>query len=193
MLASLFYVNLNPELVKETMTTNIAFIGKAGSGKTTAAQYLQREYGYSPLSIATPLKEIAEKIWGPGGVNRTRLQLLGVAVRDIDSGAWVNHLTNVAIPATPGPVVIDDCRFFNEFSALSARGFKIIKVHAPTDLRVDRLKKNGKFNGMEALGHESECDLDDVTTDALVLNLDNTPESLYEQIEFALDELEIER
>jgi dephospho-CoA kinase len=38
----------------------IAFAGKKGSGKTTAAQLLVEEHGFTKVSLATPIKEIAK-------------------------------------------------------------------------------------------------------------------------------------
>jgi hypothetical protein len=40
--------------------TRIAFFGRMGSGKTTAAQYLVDEHGFQRVSFASPLKKIGE-------------------------------------------------------------------------------------------------------------------------------------
>lgn len=40
----------------------ISFSGKKGSGKSTAADYIARKYGYTKLSFATPLKELCDKL-----------------------------------------------------------------------------------------------------------------------------------
>jgi hypothetical protein len=53
-------------------------------------------------------------------------------------------------------VVIDDCRFKDELAMLRANDFKAVRIAAPIDLRVERLKANGRFQSLDQLGHESE-------------------------------------
>lgn len=148
----------------------IAFVGKAGSGKTSAANYLVQNYGYRRVSVATPLKIIAEDLWGPGGVTRTKLQRLGVAVRDIEENTWIDYLLRRSVPGGAGPVVVDDCRFPNEFERLQNAGFRIVRILSDTPDRIKRLKANGKWDGPEALSHESETALDDLGGDLTVDN-----------------------
>jgi hypothetical protein len=39
---------------------------------------------------------------------------------------------------------------------LRANDFKAVRIAAPIDLRVERLKANGRFQNLDQLGHESE-------------------------------------
>jgi hypothetical protein len=39
---------------------------------------------------------------------------------------------------------------------LRANDFKAVRIAAPIDLRVERLKANGRFQSVEQLDHESE-------------------------------------
>jgi hypothetical protein len=59
---------------------NIALLGKAGSGKDTAAEPAGGElYPYQRVAFADKLKDVATIIWGPGArTDRTKLQKLGV-------------------------------------------------------------------------------------------------------------------
>lgn len=41
---------------------NVIVTGKAGTGKSTLAEILQRKYGYQKYSLATPIKEIASRM-----------------------------------------------------------------------------------------------------------------------------------
>lgn len=160
-------------LQTRTRFPDIAFIGKAGSGKTTAAQHLCDTLGYMRASFAGKLKEVAAEIWGPDVYNdRDKLQKLGVAVREIDHEAWVNVLMrkiDCSIPAN-WPVVIDDCRFGNEYWALKERGFKIVRVDADRDQRLVRLQANGRLSDESQLDHESETAIDDFTADYSIVN-----------------------
>jgi dephospho-CoA kinase len=42
----------------------IGLLGKAGSGKTTVANWLRDSYGAQKFSYAAPLKEMARRIYG---------------------------------------------------------------------------------------------------------------------------------
>lgn len=142
------------------MTPNIAFIGKMGSGKTTAAQYLVRRYGYEAVHMAAPLKRIAAELWPENGDDRDRLQRLGIAVRRIDRDTWVD-LAARTIDQLEGPVVVDDCRFPNEYEALAERGFRFVEIICEETARVDRLMRIGRLQDHSQLRHESETALDD--------------------------------
>ncbi len=142
---------------------NIALIGKAGAGKTTAAHALST-YGYTPLSIAGPLKRVAALIWGTAArTDRDKLQRLGVAVRGIDPDAWINLL--IARLDDESRVCVDDVRFPNEVAALKRAGFTFVRVNAARNERVRRLRANGKLQDESQLEHESETAIDDVTPD----------------------------
>lgn len=155
---------------------NLALIGRAGAGKTTGAEYLARHYGYTRMSFAAMLKEIAGRLWSPDAAakDRDKLQRLGVAVREIDEDAWVNVLMRQLPTESAGgaiPVVIDDCRFPNEYWALKERGFVFVRIEATEETRVDRLLANGKLQDREQLNHVSETSLDDVFTDYRLANV----------------------
>lgn len=166
------------------MLKNIAFLGKAGSGKTEAADFAAK-LGYTKLSFATPLKDIASLIWG-SDFDRVRLQGLGVAVRGLDENAWV-RLAVQRIEEQDGPVVVDDCRFPNEYHVLAGMGFKFIRIEAPETTRVNRLQANGKWGGHDSLNHISETALDD--TPASTLANDGDLLDFYEKVGTVLERL----
>lgn len=169
---------------------DIALAGKAGAGKSTAADLLV-ELGYEKRSFATPLKNIAATLWGePGRTDRDKLQKLGVAVREIDPDAWANLLVKSCrcplMSTTPysspqPPVVVDDLRFPNEYWALKAEGFVIVRIGAEPNRRVDRLKANGKWQDERQLDHISELALDALVADHFIAN-DGTKDELYDSL-----------
>lgn len=171
---------------------DIALAGKAGAGKSTAADLLV-ELGYEKRSFAAPLKDIAAKLWGPdAGADRDKLQRLGVAVREIEEDTWANLLIQTGAwdrmllrqqtgVFAPAPIVVDDLRFPNEYWALKAEGFVIVRLGADLNRRVDRLKANGKWQDERQLGHISETALDSVAYDYEIAN-DGNKDDLYDEL-----------
>jgi hypothetical protein len=150
------------------MRRDICFIGKAGAGKSTAAEFLEGA-GYTRCSFAAPLKDIAAQIWGEEArADRSKLIGLGMAVREIDPDAWANLLLREQVHYFG--TVIDDCRFGNEYWPLKAAGFVFIRVQAEEGERVRRLQGNGKEITVEQMQSASECELDDVPADYYISN-----------------------
>lgn len=120
------------------MTDVVVFIARAGSGKTTAARYLEREFDFTRLSFAGALKRVArdvmgfgdQQLYGPNSVKeavdprygmspRTFLQELGCAMREhVGPDVWVRGVIHEIASRPGGRFVIDDCRFPNELAAL---------------------------------------------------------------------------
>lgn len=151
---------------------SIAVIGKMGAGKTTCADILKDAYKYQRASFAARLKEVAVLIWGPDVLkDRGKMQDLGLKVREIDENAWVGAVER-QISEWVGPVVIDDCRFPNEYWALKHRGFKFVRVWASEPIREDRLMKNGKLQSREQFNHISETAIDNIDADYDITNED---------------------
>lgn len=173
------------------MLPNIAFIGKAGAGKTTASMYLTREFGYASVSFAWPLKKVASELWGhDAATDRDKLQKLGVAVRQIEPDTWVNlAIENIKyVRAAMGgvPVVIDDLRFPNEYWALRDEGFVIVRVLAEEVDRIPRLQASGKWQSHEQLSHISETAIDDLPADHNITNT-VTKDQFYSTINFVIN------
>ena len=140
---------------------DFAFIGHAGSGKSTAAQFLHDHQGYRCVSFATPLKAVARELWGAdAATDRHKLQALGPAIRAIDPGTFPD-LAIAAIGDDPRACwAVDDCRFENEAAVLEAIGFTTVRLTVPRDAQITRLTRNGKFQTEEQLDHASETTLD---------------------------------
>ena len=147
---------------------NIALIGKAGAGKDTVATLLIERFrlGYQRVALADPLKDIASILWGPDArTDRTKLQELGLAVREIHESTWVDlllrHIQRLERESLrPIRVVVTDVRFPNEYRTLKEAGFLMVGVHADRQTRIDRLRRNGKLQDEAQLDHVSETALD---------------------------------
>lgn len=167
------------------MTPHICFIGRAGAGKTTAAEMLVKYFGYERLSFAAPLKVACGTT-----TDRGLLQRVGVGVRELHEDFWVNllidHLGAKDEAEGCGLYVIDDCRFQNEAQALKVEGFVIVRVMARRVDRVARLKGNGKLQDEAQLEHVSETQLDDYPHDYLIDN-SGTPEYLHRNLTYILN------
>lgn len=158
---------------------DIAFVGKAGSGKTTCAQYLQDNFGYTPMSFAQSLKDVAVRLYGEQArSDRGLLQDVGLALRTVDPDVFaratvrqIDQLRKVrALDPRASFVAIDDCRFENEYDALKAAGFVFVRLECGRFQRIDRLKATGKFQNEEQLEHVSETALDHIEMDYTFYN-----------------------
>jgi len=159
----------------------IAFIGRARSGKDSAAARLVERHGFTRVAFADPLKSLALSVdplvndgthlsyvlqwWGWEQAKdelpevRRVLQALGQSIRDVHPNFWVN-LAMDTVGSIAGPVVVTDCRYRNEVEALKARGFRIVRVVRPPH--------GGELTGPQ---HVSETELDDFEPDAVLFNL----------------------
>jgi len=126
----------------------IGFAGRAGAGKSTAAEYLAARYGFRRDAYAATLKEAASIIFGVpvetfrGDLQvksqidsywdmtyRRMLQLLGTEACRETFGAdiWERVLWRRHDGATYD-LVIDDVRFPNEAEAILKRGGRVIEI-----------------------------------------------------------------
>lgn len=129
----------------------LALVGRARSGKNTAANYLLG-HGYDTLSaFATPMKDAAmilfnlteDEVQGHGydrevvnkewGISvREILQKLGTeSIRDVfGQNHWVDlmrsHLIDLQQEDHGPGVIVTDCRFYNEVELIRERGGVII-------------------------------------------------------------------
>jgi dephospho-CoA kinase len=163
---------------------NIALVGKAGSGKTTAAEFLVNELDYKRLSFAAPLKVMCGT-----ATDREVLQTVGVGVRELHADAWVNlfreSLREFQVHNNDS-VVVDDCRFPNEYWALKEQGFVFVQITTDRDRRIVRLRSNGKLTDEAQLEHVSETSLDKLSFDYRIRNI-GTVEELHDELRWVLD------
>jgi hypothetical protein len=96
--------------------------------------------------------------WVKGAKNRSMLQTVGNAARDIMPDIWVD----IAVADLPEKCVFDDCRFVNELAALQARGFTAYRITAPLEIRLARLRARDGTVDEAALANTMEQGLPEV-------------------------------
>lgn len=164
--------------------------GKAGSGKSTVAEFLGH-FGFREMAFAEPLKEAAALLFGfneeqvngalkeivdgrLGKSPRMVLQELGDACRAIWPEVFVSAIRRRLFRVS-GRVVISDVRFLNEARCLELLGAKLIRVQRPGA---------GARSGL--IGHASEEELDAWTGWSATIVNDGTRERLYRQVGYLL-------
>lgn len=172
----------------------VAFIGKMMSGKTTSANYLVRNYGFTRLAFADPVKVAAAKLLnlleieiGPEGswesedafwdydriqrekgnpAVRKLLQLVGTELgRELIGYEDVWVDLLLSQVDNHEHVVVDDCRFPNEAEALRDAGFSLIRVTRPENDRIALVKARYPTTFKDILSHPSETSLDGFDAD----------------------------
>lgn len=132
--------------------TLIAFCGKSGVGKSTAALHLVEKYGFHRVRLAGPLKAMMRALGLSdaeieGDMKESPCDLLGgrsprFAMQTIGTewgreficpDLWVNAWgqTADALLRKGERVVVDDCRFMNEAQAIWTRGGKLVMIERP--------------------------------------------------------------
>lgn len=123
----------------------IGLVGYAGTGKTTAAEYLEQTYGFERVRFAGPMKNMMRalglterEIEGDGKEQpcavlcgktpRYAMQLIGTewGRHLIGSDIWVNAWKRNVLGRDR--VVVEDCRFPNEERAIRDLGGTIWRI-----------------------------------------------------------------
>jgi len=157
----------------------IGFTGKAGSGKSSLARFLERRFGYVRLSFAEHLKQVCEQVFPDLRVNKHRyrrfLQVVGTTAREIDPDVWIRHLhrRNWLVFALHDRIVVDDVRFLNEAAFLRSQNFVIVRV-VGRGYRLDA----------DAARHVSETEMDKIEADFVLDNSGDFAETCRKLVDF---------
>lgn len=178
-----------------TLPRNIALIAPSmGCGKSTVADYLNARYGYAIVPFAKPMKSMIAELLRSFDVSEHRIELLLSEQKErpieqlpgaptarrllqtigtewgreyIHEGLWL--LAWGALASKSERVVIDDCRFLNEYVLL--RESPITQIW--------RITRPG---ATITAAHASEGQLDKVPVDAEIVN-DGTLEELFRKVD----------
>jgi len=140
---------------------NLAFIGPQGAGKSTIANLLCDFNGYTRLSIADPIKEIANGAYpgltkdaeflvrtydgGKRVLGRELLQDIGAKLREVDLDFWLRQFRRryTEVARAGRLIVIDDVRLDHEVTYLQHIDplLSVVRIHAHAIRRGDRIGK----------------------------------------------------
>ncbi|MET9617128.1 hypothetical protein [Kitasatospora indigofera] len=155
------------QLISKFAYTRVAFADPLKAAALAADPIVSAEpghFGYlsSRLSDVVRLHGWEKAKTAVPEVRRT-LQRFGQSIREVDPDFWANLAMDRLETAQTWnlPVVVTDCRYLNEATALRARGFRFVRVIRPG--LEDRA-------GGAASVHISETELDGISTDATVIN-----------------------
>lgn len=145
---------------------NVGFVGKFGSGKTTAANFLAEKYGFKKMSFADPMRQITKDIFGIESKKDPRyrriMQKLGTDwFRSEDPDVWIKYLLKRVEKETKS-VVVDDVRFPNEAMYLCSQGWKLIFLRCPYEMRFERCMNRDGYFDKTTLSHPSEIGVDQI-------------------------------
>ena len=165
----------------------IAFVGKAGAGKTALALYLGSAYDFHRLCFAGKVKEFAVAILMRGikkghPAYRGFLQALGDGARKIDPNIWIRWFDMEQLgefdDAPECNLVVDDCRYLNEVEYLREHGFIFIRVTG----------RQSKLPAVQA-AHVSETELESFADAEFVLDNSGTFEQTVSRLNTFLSTL----
>lgn len=170
----------------------VGFIGKAGSGKTTAAEMLLEEIGKHEdemkayiLKFADPIYNTLELLGQTGVKPRRFMQEFGdLARREFGDSIFCNiferdykRIINNDLDSNDvAYIACDDVRFVEESEMLKDNGFVLVKLICPEEDAKQRL--GGKWIGKT---HRSETESDKINPDFIIFN-NSSLEDLRDQL-----------
>lgn len=182
----------------------IAIFGKMRSGKDTVGKILIEEHNFKQFAFGDGIGEIIVKYFPEAwnnGKPRKHYQHIGQELRKLNPDVWINYLLrkvnhyelqvradNIGTKNQArryAHVVITDGRQQNEAVKLKEEGFVIIKVTAPEEQRIQRIKESGDVFNPEHLQHETELQVDMIEPDIEIVN-DGTLEELMVKVQKVL-------
>lgn len=136
--------------------------GGRGSGKTTIANYLVEEYGYSKISFAEPVRDIVGIIDCNRNDDREILANVGIMLRSLRPRLLI-EIVQEKISNTEGFIVVEDVRFSEEILFLKNLGATLIRLDISKEAQLMRLKNRDggqekKINDLTELMDEKRLD-----------------------------------
>tara|TARA_Y100000389_G_scaffold202779_1_gene249171 strand:- start:12498 stop:13058 length:561 start_codon:yes stop_codon:yes gene_type:complete len=175
----------------------IAISGKMGSGKSFVAEKIVEEFGYYKTALAAKVKELAGELFDMKYKNRGLLINFATKMREIDSYVWINCVLRETKDISDN-IVLDDLRLQNEYETLKSKGWFLIKIDIPEEIRLHRLVEKYGTKFVEHQNHFQSFTENDVVTmndncfDLVIKNDDDMTE-LFEKIRTETSNLELEK
>ena len=139
----------------------IALTGKMRSGKDTVCELLNEIDSFRRIAFGDKIRGVCEELY-PELVStpekpRFLYQGIGQDLRKYDKGVWLKYLLRqVEAMPTETNIVVTDMRQPNEYEALRAEGFTIVRVEADLETRILRMIAAGDNTKVADLYHETE-------------------------------------
>jgi len=165
--------------------SRIALTGLARSGKDSVANILTRPaFGsYHKAAFGDELKRHYHELFGyKKEKDREGYQWFGQVMRQRDEDIWVKKLDHSIeyFYETNKNLIITDLRQPNEYEYCRQKGYTIVKVECPIELRIERMRKAGDDFDEKDLYHETESYIDQFDTDFVIHN-DGSRQKLFYQ------------
>jgi len=166
----------------------IGFVGKIGSGKDTAADYIIKKYGFISLRLSDV---IADELMQLGTENtRENKQIMGTKMRR-EQGEEILMRKLFEKVRKGVNYVFNGVRHPEEADFLKRKGGILIKINCNEKVRFERTRGRDKVDWMEfeiMERRESERTIDKIRTDFSVDN-NGTLESFHKQLDKLIKEL----
>lgn len=128
----------------------VGLSGMSGSGKDTAAIYIQDKYGFNHFSIGSFIRSICKE----KNLEPTRENLIKISIDYLESYGedFFSRLIIKEIEKNNyKKVVVNSIRKFYDYnflSSLSSYNFKLIYIDTPDLTRFERIRQRGTENGV---------------------------------------------
>ncbi|MEK5298646.1 dephospho-CoA kinase [Bacillus sp. FSL R5-0659] len=173
----------------------LAITGKLGAGKDVAVDYLVAMYEFFPFTFSAKGKalfyELFPELRGDAKQRQPMRDFInGITELDVPGAkdVWVDYLFRRIEDhdklrcCRDSRILITDIRKPAEYERAKAEGFKILRITAPCETRIDRAKRRGdKFKAAD-LNHPTETALDGFEVDYEIVN-DGSLDDLYARLD----------
>jgi dephospho-CoA kinase len=162
--------------------SNIAIIGRSGSGKTTVAKFLASRLSFHYISTGSLCREVSVSLFGDD--SKRHMNELTEVLRRRWPTVWLDAALR---RAADGPVIVDSLRFRDDLVMIRSLGdYTVIAVTAPRPVRHERMSVRGQlFNAMDE-EWSSELELVESDADVVIDNSTDDQGHLIQQVEFLL-------
>ena len=153
----------------------IALIGHIRCGKDTVANIIMNKYGFRRFAIADNIKSISEELYPEligSGKNRPVQQRVAAVLRKYDEDFWLRLLVKKIKNELSSEMnaVITDLRYPNEYTMFKEMGFIVLKINAPRETRLERMKVAGDIFREDDLNFTTESFIDEISFDCELSN-----------------------
>jgi dephospho-CoA kinase len=137
---------------------NIALYGRSGSGKSTVAEILVRDYGFIHCKTGAACRRLCRELFG--SEDKGLMNQVSDALRALDPAVWLRAAMSEVRTGNDAPLVFDSMRFQPDYAFLRDRGFITLQLVASPEQRVDRLHARGQpFDLLTDDLHAAEIEL----------------------------------